>query len=80
VNLPSPYATERQALRLRLQENRLPLIQATSVTISIQDEKFPRSITMRLITGSPGVIPFLITEVFPFLLGLYLSKRRKKHS
>lgn len=73
-----PYKLQRQSLRLRLQANRLILTQKMSDQLPIEGDEFPRSITMRFLSNTPGIATFLLAEVTPFLLGRYLAKRRRK--
>jgi hypothetical protein len=69
------HELHRQSLRLRLQTNRLMLTQTTSGQLSADDDEFPRSLTIRFLANTPGIVTFLIAEVAPFLLGRYLAKR-----
>lgn len=75
MNLSDPCELQRQALCLRLQANRLKLAQSTSGQLEVDDDEFPRSLTMRFLSSTPGIVPFLVAKVAPFLLGRYLSKR-----
>jgi hypothetical protein len=79
MNLSAPHELQRQSLRLRLQTNRLMLTQKTSGQLPADDDEFPRSLTMRFLANTPGIVTFLIAEVAPFLLGRYLAKRKGRN-
>lgn len=78
MSLSTPYELQRQTLRLRLQANRLLLAQSASGQLKVHDDEFPRSLTMRFLSNTPGLATFLIAEVAPFLLGRYLAKRKRE--
>jgi hypothetical protein len=79
MNISAPYELQRQSLRLRLQANRLMLAQKPSgqFQLPVDDDEFPRSLTMRFLSSNPGIVTFLVAEVAPFLLGRYLAKRKR---
>lgn len=77
MNSSASYELQRQSLCLRLQANRLKLAQSTSGQLEIDDDEFPRSLTMSFLSSTPGIVPFLAAEVAPFLLGRYLAKRKE---
>lgn len=76
MNSSTRYELQRQSLRLRLQANRLLLAQRTSGQLTVDDDEFPRSLTMRFLSNTPGIVTFLVAEVAPFLLGRYIAKRK----
>lgn len=80
--MKSPPANELQrlSLRLHLQANRLLLEESLLPRSTINDDCFPRSLTMRILTNTKGLGTFLIAEVTPFLVGLYLEKRKQRMS
>jgi hypothetical protein len=73
----SPFELQRQYLRLQLQANRLLLTQSGFGADLNDDEAYPRSLTMRLLTSTPGIATFLLAEIVPFLLGRYLAKPKR---
>ncbi len=77
MNSTAPCKLQRQSLRLRLQANRLMLAQSNSGQLTVDNDEFPRSLTMRLLSRTPGIVPLLVVEVAPFLLGRYLVKRKE---
>lgn len=77
MNIPASYELQRQSLRLRLQANRLMLPQSTYVQLPVSDDEYPRSRTMRFLSGNPGIVTFLVSDLAPFLLGRYLAKQKR---
>lgn len=73
-----PYEIQRQTLRLRLQANRLQLTRIDSGAGLANADAYPRSLTMRLLTRTPGIATFILAELAPFLLGRYLASARKQ--
>lgn len=79
MNPAIPYILQRQALRMRLQAQRLLIAQELSTNTLIgQDDEFPRSLTMRLLTRMPGVASFLLTDLAPLLVSRFLGGSRSK--
>lgn len=72
-----PYEIQRQSLRLRLQANRLLLARSDPDAEVANDAAYPRSLTMRLLTRTPGIATFILAELAPFLLGRYLAGSKK---
>lgn len=77
MNSSSSYELQRQLLRLRLQANRLTLVQNDLGQLPLHDDEFPRSLTMRFLSSTPGAFTFLIAELAPFLVGRYFAKRKE---
>ena len=79
MNPAIPYILQRQALRMRLQAQRLLIAQELSMdTLVGNDDEFPRSLTMRLLTRMPGVTAFLLTDVAPLLVSRFLGGSRSR--
>lgn len=79
MNPALPYLLQRQALRMRLQAQRLIIAQELSMPpLAGHDEEFPRSLTMRLLTRMPGVTSFLLTDVAPLLVSRFFGNSRHK--
>ena len=79
MNPEIPYILQRQALRMRLQAQRLRIAQELSADSLIRtDDEFPRSLTMRLLTRMPGFSSFLLTDVAPLLVSRFLGGSRSR--
>ncbi len=67
---------QRQALCLRLQAQRraMQLQMQVQAAASLQDEDYPRSFTMRLLTQQPSLAVLVATEILPLLFNRFLGK------
>jgi hypothetical protein len=65
---------QRQALRQQLQTHRRILISMVNPAPEVRNDSFPRSMTMRMLTGKSTMVMLILAEVLPLLLARYISK------
>ncbi len=73
---------QRKALRQQLQTHRRILISMVNPAPEACKDRFPRSMTMRMLTGKSTMVMLILAEVLPLLLARYISKSslRADHS
>lgn len=67
-------AAQYKALRQQLQSHRRALISMANPASTASAESFPRSMTMRMLTGKSTMLMLVLAEVVPLLLARYIAK------
>lgn len=63
-----------KALRQQLQSHRRELISMANPAAAASADSFPRSMTMRMLTGKSTMLMLVLAEVVPLLLARYIAK------
>jgi hypothetical protein len=65
---------QRRVLRQHLQTHRRVLISMLNPASATGGDSFPRSMTMRMLTGKSTLLMLFLAEVLPLLLARYIAR------
>ncbi len=70
--MTNSFDAQREVLRLRLQTHRVLL--GSQIGNTVNDNDYPRSVTMRLLSGRSSVAGWAVMELLPLLALHFLGK------